>query len=63
MKPLSIHDVQTKGVELTLQSLRAYWSDHEHFAVAWFGGKDSTALLTVLIHLIDAGLLPQPECL
>ncbi|KPH68615.1 phosphoadenosine phosphosulfate reductase family protein [Novosphingobium sp. ST904] len=63
MKPLSIHDVQTEGVELTLQSLRAYWSDHDHFAVAWSGGKDSTALLTVLIHLIDAGLLPQPECL
>ena len=32
-------------------------------AVAWSGGKDSTATLTLLIHLIDAGELPQPECL
>lgn len=63
MRAASIHDVHTEGVELTLQSLRAYWSEHQHFAVAWSGGKDSTALLTVLIHLIDAGLLPQPECL
>ena len=63
MRAISIHDVQTEGVELTLQSLRSYWPEHDHFAVAWSGGKDSTALLTVLIHLIDAGLLPQPKCL
>ncbi|MEY4838540.1 MAG: hypothetical protein RLZZ475_2399 [Pseudomonadota bacterium] len=60
---LTIADVTHEGVELTLQSLRAYWSDHQHFAVAWSGGKDSTALLTIVIHLIEAGLLPQPECL
>lgn len=63
MKPVSIHDVQAEGVELTLQSLRAYWGDHQHFAVAWSAGKDSTTLLTMLVHFIDAGLLPQPECL
>ncbi|WP_103096551.1 phosphoadenosine phosphosulfate reductase family protein [Novosphingobium guangzhouense] len=63
MKPVSVHDVQTEGVELTLQSLRAYWSEHQHFAVAWSAGKDSTTLLTMLVHFIDAGLLPQPECL
>lgn len=60
---VSIHEVQSDGVELTLQSLRAYWSSHQHFAIAWSGGKDSTALLTIVIHLIDAGLLPQPHCL
>lgn len=48
---------------MTLESLRAYWPLHRHFAVAWSGGKDSTALLTVLIHLIDIGALPQPELL
>lgn len=63
MKPASVHDVHTEGVELTLQSLQAYWPEHKHFAIAWSGGKDSTALLTLTIHLIDAGLLPQPECL
>lgn len=52
-----------EAVELTLASLRAYWPRHQHVAVAWSGGKDSTATLTVLIHLIDAGHLPQPEVL
>lgn len=55
--------VHQEAVELTIQSLKAYWSDHKHKAVAWSGGKDSTALLTLLIHLIDAGELPQPEVL
>lgn len=63
IEPITVHGVTRDGVELTLQSLRAYWSDHQHFAVAWSGGKDSTALLTILIHLIEAGHLPQPECL
>ena len=63
MSGLNIHDVQSEGVELTLQSLRSYWADHQHFAVAWSGGKDSTTLLTMLIHFIDVGLLPQPQCL
>ena len=63
MNMLTVHDVQSEGVELTLQSLLAYWSEHQHFAVAWSGGKDSTSLLTMLVHFIDAGLLPQPECL
>ncbi|HYI43710.1 MAG TPA: phosphoadenosine phosphosulfate reductase family protein [Sphingomicrobium sp.] len=53
--------VHEEAVELTLASLRAYWPLHSHIAVAWSGGKDSTATLTLLIHLIDAGELPQPE--
>lgn len=55
--------VHEEAVELTLASLLAYWPRHAHIAVAWSGGKDSTATLTLLIHLIDAGELPQPECL
>ncbi len=53
--------VHEEAVELTLASLRAYWGRHSHVAVAWSGGKDSTATLTLLIHLIDSGELPQPE--
>ncbi|WP_241216807.1 phosphoadenosine phosphosulfate reductase family protein [Sphingomonas koreensis] len=55
--------VHEEAVDLTLASLRAYWPLHQHVAIAWSGGKDSTATLTLLIHLIDAGHLPQPECL
>jgi len=53
--------VHEDAVEMTLASLRAYWDRHEHVAVAYSGGKDSTATLTLLIHLIDAGELPQPQ--
>lgn len=53
--------VHEEAVDLTLASLRAYWDRHRHIAIAWSGGKDSTATLTLIIHFIDAGLLPQPE--
>lgn len=52
--------VSDEAIELTLQSLRAYWHRHEHVAIAWSGGKDSTAALTLLVHLIEAGELPRP---
>jgi DNA sulfur modification protein DndC len=52
--------VSEEAIELTLQSLRAYWDRHGHVAIAWSGGKDSTATLTLLIHLIEAGELPRP---
>ncbi|MHA3791476.1 phosphoadenosine phosphosulfate reductase domain-containing protein [Sphingomonas sp. YL-JM2C] len=60
-EPLSVRMVSEEAIELTLASLRAYWPRHSHVAVAWSGGKDSTATLTLLIHLIDSGALPQPE--
>lgn len=52
--------VSEEAIDLTLQSLRAYWDKHEHVAVAWSGGKDSTAALTLIVHLIEAGQLPRP---
>lgn len=50
-----------EAVDLTLASLRAYTGRHRHVAMAWSWGKDSTAMLTLYIHFVDAGLLPQPE--
>ncbi|MGW8136876.1 phosphoadenosine phosphosulfate reductase domain-containing protein [Sphingomonas zeae] len=55
--------VHGEAVELTLASLRAYWGRHPHVAVAWSGGKDSTAALTLIVHLIESGELPRPEIL
>ena len=53
--------VSSEAIELTLASLRAYWGQHEHVAIAWSGGKDSTATLTLIVHLIEAGELPRPK--
>ncbi|EOH4133562.1 hypothetical protein [Pseudomonas aeruginosa] len=49
----------TESIELTIQSMQAYGADHEHWAVAWSGGKDSTTTLTLLIWLIDTGTWPD----
>lgn len=50
-----------EAIEMTLASLRAYWDDHDYKAIAWSGGKDSTAALTLIVHLIEAGELPKPK--
>lgn len=55
--------VHEEAVELTLASLQSYWPRHSHVALAWSGGKDSTATLTLLIHLIESGELPHPGVL
>lgn len=55
--------VYDEAVDLTLQSLDAYGPLHEHWCIAWSGGKDSSALLTLIIHLIDVGRLSPPKSL
>lgn len=51
------------AMELTLASMRAYGADHEHWAIAYSGGKDSSATVTVIAHLLDVGLLAPPKSL
>lgn len=53
----------TDSIDLTIQSLLAYGSSHEHWGVAWSGGKDSTATLTLIIYLIDTGKIARPKTL
>lgn len=52
-----------ESIDLTIQSLQAYGPTHDHWAIAWSGGKDSTALLTLVIWLLDSGQVPRPETL
>jgi DNA sulfur modification protein DndC len=49
-----------EALELTRQSLSAYGLSHPHWAVAWSGGKDSTATLSVILYLIESGQIPPP---
>lgn len=51
------------AVELTVQSLLAHGCDHAHWGIAWSGGKDSSATLTLLVHLLDTGRIPRPRSL
>lgn len=50
-----------ESIDLTLASLQAYGPQHRHWAVAWSGGKDSTALVTFLAWALDAGKIAPPE--
>lgn len=53
----------TESIELTIQSLQAYGADHDHWGIAWSGGKDSSATLTLIIWLIDSGKIKAPKTL
>jgi DNA sulfur modification protein DndC len=51
----------TESIELTIQSLQAYGESHDHWGAAWSGGKDSTAMLTILVWLMTSGKIPRPK--
>lgn len=51
------------AVELSLASLREYGQRYNHWAVAYSGGKDSSATVTFVAWAIRAGRVPQPKSL
>jgi DNA sulfur modification protein DndC len=53
----------TDSIELTIQSLQAYGLDHQDWGIAWSGGKDSSATLTLICWLIDTGKVNRPRSL
>lgn len=52
-----------RSIEMTAESVAAYAPLHDHWAISWSGGKDSTATLTVLMHLMSEGEIPHPKTL
>jgi len=67
MKQPSFFDTQRltlkDSIELTAQSLQAFGSGHRHWAIAYSGGKDSSATVSVVVHLIETGVIHRPESL
>jgi DNA sulfur modification protein DndC len=51
------------AIKQTVESLKVYAATHEHWAIAYSGGKDSSALVTVVAHLIETGQIPAPKSL
>lgn len=47
----------------TADSLNAWGREYRHWAIAYSGGKDSSALLSVTLHLIQTGQVAAPESL
>lgn len=52
-----------QSLEITAQSLCAYGQRFKHWAVAYSGGKDSSALVTAVVYLIKVGRVPEPASL
>jgi DNA sulfur modification protein DndC len=52
-----------RSIALTIASLQAYGPLSRHWAIAYSGGKDSTATVTLLAHLIASGQIAPPETL
>nr|WP_287937753.1 phosphoadenosine phosphosulfate reductase family protein [Algoriphagus sp.] len=48
-------------IDLTVQSLKAYGDQYDHWVFAWSGGKDSTTLVTLIIYLIESGQIQAPK--
>jgi len=51
----------TESIDMTIQSMTAWGAAHDHWALAWSGGKDSSATLTLICYLIDSGKIPRPK--
>jgi DNA sulfur modification protein DndC len=53
----------TEQIKLTIESICAYGPLHDHWAIAWSMGKDSTTLLTLIVQLISTKQIPSPKTL
>ncbi len=67
MKHLSLWEAERltmeRSLELTKESLQTYGSLYDHWAIAYSGGKDSTAVVSLVTHLIASGDVPPPKSL
>lgn len=52
-----------RSIELTIESMEAYGPLYKHWAIAYSGGKDSSACVTLIAYLIQTGQITPPETL
>lgn len=53
----------TDSIQATIDSLNVYGPSHDHWSISWSMGKDSTALVTLIVWLILAGKIAAPRSL
>lgn len=49
-----------ESIKLSIQSLIEYGDRYDHWAMAWSGGKDSSALVTFVLWLINTKQIKKP---
>lgn len=67
MRTLSLFEEErlslSRAIDLSVESLTHYGSFYKHWAIAFSGGKDSSATVTLITHLIETGQIQKPESL
>jgi DNA sulfur modification protein DndC len=53
--------VLKEAIDLTVASLLSYAPRYDHWAIAYSGGKDSSATVSIVAHLIETGRVPAPK--
>lgn len=51
------------SLELSIASLNAYGENYRHWAIAYSGGKDSSALVSFVVWAVQSGRVKAPESL
>lgn len=49
------------AIAQTVDTLAMYGSDHDHWVMAYSGGKDSTTFVTATLALVGSGKVPAPK--
>jgi DNA sulfur modification protein DndC len=52
---------RAEAVQMTEMYLKDYFDRYSHVAIAFSGGKDSTALVSVVINAIKSGIVRRPK--
>jgi len=55
--------VLREAIDITAASLRAYAERYRHWCIAFSGGKDSSAVVTLVADLIERSVIPAPASL
>lgn len=50
-----------ESIRITADTLRQYRERFDNWQISWSGGKDSTATLTMIVWMIESGMVPAPE--
>lgn len=49
------------SIRMTRETLCQYRERFDNWQVSWSGGKDSTATLTLIVWMIESGMVPAPD--
>lgn len=53
----------TELLDMTIEGMNIYGPLHDHWAIAWSMGKDSTTVVTLIVQLIVTGQIQPPKSL